>query len=135
MIAVDSRFLDGRSPEAVKDSLVALGLVQAEAAVAVVEASTLPELMNRHEFPRILEDVYPEELKLRGIGGTVVYLLLVDAAGVVESVRARETSTILALDRAGAQALQQARFVPGTYGDCRVATAIQLPVTFSMVPR
>ena len=89
-----------------------------------------PELLNRAEFGRTLEERYPPELKEAGIGGTVLVWILIDVEGKVARTRVIRGSGHAELDAAADAGLQVARFSPAEHEGRPVAVWIQIPLNF-----
>lgn len=73
---------------------------------------------------------YPTELQGQGIGGTVMLVFMVDAAGQVQNIKTQK-SVHPALDRAAVEAVSRWRFKPGTRKGEPVPYRMRIPITFS----
>lgn len=104
--------------------------VHPDSAYQVEALTEKPELANRRETARALEELYPATLRDRGLGGVVVLDLVLDAAGRVEEARVEKSSGYVDLDRAGRDAALRMRFTPGRIGDTPVRARMTLPLTF-----
>lgn len=89
-----------------------------------------PALLNRAEFGRELERMYPAVLKDAGVGGRAVLWVFVEATGRVGNVRVQESSGHEPLDAAAESVLRSAEFSPAMYRGTRVPVWIAVPVTF-----
>ena len=94
-----------------------------------------PEIVNRAEVARALEDLYPPLLRDAGIGGSVEVWIYIDAAGEVMESQVRASSGHEALDRAALQVADLIEFTPALNGEDEVPVWISIPVAFtSMEP-
>jgi TonB family protein len=91
---------------------------------------TRPELLNRAEVARALEQAYPAMLRDAGIGATAQVWIYIDAEGAVSRARVRESSGYPQLDEAAQAVAREMRFAPARHRGEPVAVWIQLPVTF-----
>lgn len=92
-----------------------------------------PRLLNRQDFGQRLEELYPPNLKARGIGGTTTLWVFIDEEGLVGDTRITQSSGEPALDEAAVTAMQDARFTPARNRDETVPVWVQLPVTMQAV--
>jgi TonB family protein len=89
-----------------------------------------PDIKNRAEVARALEDAYPENLKERGIGGTVQVWFFIEETGRVGKAQVNETSGHTELDAAGLEVARIIEFTPALNRDKAVPVWISLPITF-----
>jgi protein TonB len=75
---------------------------------------------------------YPTRCRRRGHEGTVLLECLINAGGIVETVRIARPSGCTELDKAAVDALRQTRFKPATEDGESVATTMRLPVQFRL---
>ncbi|HEX6070670.1 MAG TPA: TonB family protein [Longimicrobiaceae bacterium] len=94
-----------------------------------------PSLINRQEIGSLLADAYPPLLRDAGIGGRVELWIFIDEDGGVQETRLARTSGYEGLDRAAEQVAHGMRFSPAENEGRRVATWIQLPITFQTASR
>jgi protein TonB len=94
----------------------------------------LPVPVRRPDTPvrllRKTRPVYPRDAFKRGIQGTVLLEILIDAHGRV--ARARVLESIPALDEAALEAVRCWLFEPARHAGVPVATLAQAPITFSI---
>jgi TonB family protein len=90
-----------------------------------------PDITNRTEVARALEDAYPRELRDEGIGGTVNVWFLIDETGAVRRAMVNETSGHELLDDAALEVAETIEFTPAMNRDKNVAVWISLPITFT----
>ena len=90
-----------------------------------------PQVQNRADVGRALEQEYPSELREAGIGGTVLVFFYLNDEGGVERVRLHESSGFAALDEAGLRVAETFEFSPAFNRDQRVPVWIQIPITFT----
>lgn len=90
-----------------------------------------PDIKNREEVARALEENYPPELRSAGIGGTVTVWVYVDVAGVVKAARIQKSSGQQALDQAALSLARGIEFTAAENDGDPVAVWIALPITFS----
>jgi len=91
---------------------------------------TRPELMNRLEIARALEQNYPLHLRDAGIGGTAVVRFWIDDRGDVAQVQLAASSGHEVLDAAAVMVAEQMRFTPARDGGAPVAVVVEIPIAF-----
>lgn len=91
-----------------------------------------PRLKNGPEIQKLLEELYPPELKSARIGGTVVLWLFVDAQGTVEKTLVQRSSGYLAFDEAAASVARNMAFVPAINRDRPIGVWIAQPINFEV---
>jgi TonB family protein len=90
-----------------------------------------PDITNRAEVARAMEESYPPLLKDAGIGGTVNVWFFVAETGTVERVLVNESSGHEALDDAALSVASLIQFTPALNGEKAVPVWISLPITFT----
>ncbi len=75
---------------------------------------------------------YPRIARKRGIQGTVILDVFVEADGRVGDLRIAESSNHRMLDRAAQKTVRQWRFEPGREGERSVAMWVRVPVDFRL---
>ena len=75
---------------------------------------------------------YPPEEQRRGIQGTTVLVVSIDASGGVLDVEVEKSSGNRNLDRAAVQAARRWRFNPEVRNGQKVASRVRVPVEFKM---
>lgn len=90
-----------------------------------------PELTNREEVARLLQENYPPLLRDAGVGGRAVVWVHVDETGRVSGTRIGMGSGHDPLDLAALRVAEGLRFTPAENEGRPVATWIQLPIVFS----
>lgn len=89
-----------------------------------------PDIMNRDEVRRVLQDKYPALLRNAGIGGTVLVWFFIDTKGRVENTKIRQSSGHHALDDAALEVANVFHFTPALNRDKKVPVWIALPIRF-----
>ena len=92
--------------------------------------TTRPELANRWQVRKTLEDKYPATLKDAGIGGTTVLYLFVNTDGTVSDAIVKTSSGHPSLDWAAVQAAKSARFLPASDEGIPVGIWIEMEMPF-----
>ena len=75
---------------------------------------------------------YPPEEQRRGIQGTTVLVISIDASGGVLDVEVEKSSGNRNLDRAAVQAARRWSFNPEIRNGQKVASRVRVPVEFKM---
>ena len=75
---------------------------------------------------------YPPEERRRGIEGTTVLIVSIDASGGVLDVEVEKSSGNRNLDREAVKAAKRWRFNPETRDGKKVASRVRVPVDFVM---
>lgn len=94
---------------------------------------TVPPVMtNASDVARMLETVYPEQLRKDGVGGTVGLWIFVDETGRVGDAEVRESSGYTELDEAALRLVGSMEFSPAqdSYGNAR-SVWISQPIQFT----
>ena len=111
-----------------------VGTTSLEEAPVFTPYEVKPELRNRDEYARALQQRYPPMLKDAGIGGTVMLWVFIDESGTVKNTKVVESSGYAQLDEVAQQVLREtASFSPAQNRDQRVPVWVKIPVTFQMV--
>ncbi|MYA64905.1 MAG: M56 family metallopeptidase [Gemmatimonadetes bacterium] len=92
--------------------------------------TTRPELANRWQVRKTLEDRYPADLKDAGIGGTTVLYLFVNTDGTVSETIVKTSSGHPSLDWAAVQAAKSARFLSASNEGIPVGIWIEMEMPF-----
>ena len=92
--------------------------------------TTRPELANRWQVRKTLEDKYPATLKDEGIGGTTVVYLFVNTDGTVSDAIVKTSSGHPSLDWAAVQAAKSVRFLPASNEGVPVGIWIEMEMPF-----
>ena len=95
-----------------------------------VDHTTRPELANRWQVKKTLEDRYPAALRDEGIGGTTVLYLFVNTDGTVSEAIVKASSGHPSLDWAAVQAAKSARFLPASNEGIPVGIWIEMEMPF-----
>lgn len=90
------------------------------------------ELLNREEYERAVQRLYPEELREEGTEGQVVLFLHVSDDGRVDVVRLDRPSSHEAFNRAAAEAARVRRYRPARKDGSPVGAWVFLTVRFSL---
>ena len=100
--------------------------------VQVVPAFTdPPQLLNRGDLIRAIDQEYPPDLRDAGERGTSLVYFLVNAVGVAEDILLAESSGFDAFDQAALRIASSFEFSPAVDGDEPVEAWVQVPITFS----
>ena len=75
---------------------------------------------------------YPPEERRRGIEGTTVLIVSIDATGGVLDVQVEKSSGNRNLDREAVKAAKRWRFNPETRDGRKIASRVRVPVDFVM---
>lgn len=92
--------------------------------------TTKPELINRADVSQALVRAYPVSLRNKGIGGTTMVWLYVDAEGKTAKTAAKNSSGYPELDQAALQVAGIMRWTPALNGTRKVPVWIALPIVF-----
>lgn len=76
--------------------------------------------------------VYPHAARRRGMQGTVLLSVQVDAEGRTLGVTLKQSSGYALLDRAAQEAVSTWRFVPASRGGRPVAATVEVPIRFAL---
>ncbi len=90
-----------------------------------------PELTNRDQVARALEQAYPESLREEGVGGKALIWFFIDESGRVEKSLIKQSSGRDALDRAALEVAKVMRFTPALNRDKHVPVWVALPIAFN----
>jgi len=97
---------------------------------AITPYTVRPDIKNRDEIARAMEENYPPLLREAGIGGTVTVWFFIDEEGRPQRLVINETSGHSALDDAALRVAGVVEFTPALNRDERVSVWISLPITF-----
>jgi TonB family protein len=114
-------------------SIVAEGDRALADAPAFTPFTVKPDIKNREEVRRAMEQNYPPLLRDAGIGGTVLVWFFIDDQGQVVRTLVRESSGYQGLDDAALKVAGIVEFTPALNRDKRVPVWISLPVTFTLI--
>jgi protein TonB len=107
-------------------------LAQALAAEPTFTPFTVrPDITNRTEITRSMEESYPPLLKDAGIGGTANVWFFLDEEGVTRKTFLKESSGHPALDDAALKVAEVVHFTPAMNDGKAVPVWIALPITFT----
>ncbi|MGD8360417.1 MAG: TonB family protein [Gemmatimonadota bacterium] len=90
-----------------------------------------PDIKNRDEVARAMEQEYPPLLRDAGIGGTINVWFFIGENGVVQRTLVNESSGHKALDEAAIRVADIIQFTPALNRDTPVPVWISLPITFT----
>jgi len=99
---------------------------------ALTPFTVRPDIKNRTEVARAMEQAYPPLLRDAGIGGTATVWFYIDKTGAVKTTRINESSGHQALDDAALRVADGIEFTPALNKDEAVPVWISLPITFSV---
>ena len=103
---------------------------ETETEVVVESVIIAPEIIDRADAERLLEDAYPRHLQRQGIGGTVWLRLWVGPDGTTGDAEVSRSSGVTDLDRAAIEVAPRLMFVPALQDGRRMGTWIEFPVRF-----
>jgi TonB family protein len=146
----DLRAAGGRFPEPVgrlplngePDSLTAIAKTMYGDSIATVpyfrswpgnappETTIAPRVRNPEEVMRSIAAAYPDNLRDRGIGGTVGMHFLLGATGQVEAIRIGQISAYPALDEAALHVANVYRFSPAMQGRDAIPVWVSHAISF-----
>ncbi|HEU5210806.1 MAG TPA: M56 family metallopeptidase [Longimicrobiales bacterium] len=106
-------------------------LAELESAPAFTPFDERPELTNRADVARALEENYPPLLRDAGIGGEALIWFLIAEDGNVLQLRTEKSSGHDALDRAALNVAKQMKFAPARLDDEPVPVWVAIPIVFS----
>jgi protein TonB len=89
-----------------------------------------PKLENPSEIQRLLERVYPSQLRDAGIEGTVILWIFVDKQGAVQKTEVKESSGYEVMDEAALSTAEKMRFTPAMNRDKATPVWLAQPITF-----
>ena len=92
-----------------------------------------PLLLNRAEIAALLRQRYPEDLRVRGVGGLTTLWLLIDKDGKARKAVVHNTSGREAFDALAIEAVPFMRFQPAVNNGKSTNVWVQLPVRFRVV--
>ncbi|MFO8173606.1 MAG: M56 family metallopeptidase [Longimicrobiales bacterium] len=113
-----------KAPEATTSREVAAGPV-------FTPYTVRPDIRNRSEIARVMEESYPPLLRDAGISGTATVWFFLDETGSVQEAQINESSGHQALDAAALRVARDIEFTPALNGDEPVPVWISLPITFT----
>ena len=90
-----------------------------------------PDIKNRNEIARAMEENYPPLLRDAGIGGTVTVWFFIDEEGVTQRTLINDSSGHPALDDAALRVAEAIEFTPALNRDKQVPVWISMPITFT----
>jgi TonB family protein len=93
---------------------------------------TLPSLLNPHEVGRLIQQQYPPDLAMMGIGGETVLRLWLDERGRVVRSLVSASSGEMALDSIALDVSERMRFRPAKNRDEMVRVIVRIPVVFTV---
>jgi len=103
-----------------------------EAAPTFTPYTVRPDIRNRAEVAKALEEAYPPLLRDAGIGGTAQVWFFIDQTGAVKKTQLNESTGHQALDEAALEVARAIRFTAALNQDQPVPVWISLPITFSV---
>jgi len=91
-----------------------------------------PEIKNRTEVIKAMEEAYPQDLRDAGIGGRVVMWFYITETGEVSATRISQTSGHRGLDAAALSVASVYEFTRPMNEDTPVSVWVQFPITFQV---
>ena len=90
-----------------------------------------PDITNRNDVARALQDSYPSALRDAGIGGTAQIWFFIDETGKVQRLQINQSAGHEELDAAALKVAALIEFTPALKDDQPVPVWISLPITFT----
>lgn len=119
--------------EGVRRMIAELGWADSTAGTTtVVAVDRHQRVRNAWRVQRALEDEFPTDLRDRGVGGSVTFLILLDADGRLVRRQIAKGASHPAFNRAAWAVLSIMEFSPAAAGGCRVRYLGELEVTFEV---
>jgi TonB family protein len=103
-----------------------------QAAPTFTPYTVRPDIRNRADVARALEEGYPPLLRDAGIGGTTQVWFFIDENGVVQRTMVNESSGHKALDDAALEVAKKIQFTAALNKGEPVPVWISLPITFTV---
>ncbi len=103
-----------------------------QAAPTFTPYTVRPDIRNRADVARAMEDGYPPLLRDAGIGGTTQVWFFIDQSGVVQKTQVNQSSGHQALDDAALEVAGKIRFTAALNDGEPVPVWISLPITFTV---
>lgn len=97
-----------------------------------IKAANQARVDAQPRLKRSIEPRYPDAARKRGEQGTVVFEIVIDRKGRVESCAIIKSSGFSELDRAAEKAVRAAQFVPAKINGKSVSSTRRLPVDFKL---
>ncbi len=97
-----------------------------------VDRDVEPRLLNGPEMIRLMDRIYPKQLKEAGIGGDVLMWVWVDAEGNPSKAQINRSSGYVLLDETALAMAVQMRFAPAMLLDKPLGVWIAQPISFSV---
>jgi len=92
---------------------------------------TPPRLTNAPHIRERIQELYPQQLKEAGVGGSVNVWLFIGDDGVVERSQVNQSSGTEQLDEAAVTLAREMVFTPASNDGTPVSVWVSIPVTFS----
>lgn len=91
-----------------------------------------PKLKNPGEIQKLLQRLYPSQLREAGIEGTVVLWIYIDEKGVVQKTQVQKSSGYGAMDEAAMSTADKMEFSPAMNRDKRTPVWVAQAITFEV---
>ena len=91
-----------------------------------------PKLKNASEIQKLLQRLYPSQLREAGIEGTVVLWIYIDEKGVVQKTQVQKTSGYDAMDKAAMGTADKMEFSPAMNRDKKTPVWVAQAITFEV---
>jgi TonB family protein len=92
-----------------------------------------PKARNNMDLARFLARNYPRNLRNQGVGGTVVFAVLVDTVGKFTDRRLIEPSSSTEFDEAAVEVIHKLRYDPFRIeAGCAVPAVLHVPIVFQV---
>ncbi|UCG74650.1 MAG: energy transducer TonB [Gemmatimonadota bacterium] len=91
-----------------------------------------PKLKNASEIQKLLQRLYPSQLREAGIEGTVVLWIYIDENGVVLKTQVQKTSGYEAMDKAAMGTADKMKFSPAMNRDKKTPVWVAQAITFEV---
>lgn len=119
-VGVSKGYLEKHGPWAVQELVRELEWFSADGEPALVPVSRGPRLRNQAEVARSLKELWPKDLRDRGVGGEVRFHFLLDEEGRIDRRQLARGASHPAFNAAGAGVLGGMRFDPVVHEGCRI---------------
>ncbi len=91
-----------------------------------------PKLKNPTEIQKLLQRLYPSQLREAGIEGTVVLWIYIDENGVVQKTQVQKSSGYEAMDQAAMGTADKMKFSPAMNRDKKTPVWVAQAITFEV---
>ena len=122
----------GIGDDSVEVARAPLSLDQLKVGPTATHYTVAPELLNRDEIVNMLNQRYPNELRMLGRGGLTTLWLLIDQDGKARKALVHASSGHEGFDAAALDAVSVMKFSPAQNNGRKTPVWVQLPVRFQV---